>query len=143
MLILIVIILILLFLVVYLLIKVYNPNTKATNSQDIRLKAIKSELKQILKEDNIKCDFVIKESNYTKSYTEDDIIYLTLFDSSNQPYDTNTIRYLAIHQLAHLVSNNKYDHTDLFNVLEDRYQKIAAKKFGFELNLRKKYPDQI
>ena len=57
------------------------------------------------------------------SFTEDkSVIYLCLRDKdTGQPYDMNTLIYVILHELAHLLNKDNYGHTpefyDIFNKL--------------------------
>jgi len=59
------------------------------------------------------------------------VIYLCLKRKNNEYYDYNTLLYLAIHELAHVI-NNEYDtghnHGDKFNQInEDLLEKAYSK----------------
>ena len=58
----------------------------------------------------------------SSSYTEDKtIIYLCLRDEHGSPYSYNTLIYVVLHEIAHLLNKDNYGHTkefyDIFNKL--------------------------
>ena len=67
----------------------------------------------------------IRESN--SSYTEDkSIIYLCLRDENGQVYPMNTIIYVTLHEIAHLLNRDDYGHTEKFHkVFDDLLCKAA------------------
>jgi hypothetical protein len=72
-------------------------------------------------------DLDIRESD--SSYTEDkSVIYLCLRDGNHQVYPTNTVMYVALHEIAHLLNKKDYGHTPTFyKVFNDLLCKAAAK----------------
>ena len=69
----------------------------------------------------------IRESN--SSYTEDKtIIFLCLKDDNGNVYPENTLIYVALHELAHLLNKNDYGHTPAYYKIFDKLLCDAAKK---------------
>lgn len=64
------------------------------------------------------------------SYTEDkSIIYLCLRDEKGTFYPENTVMYVALHEIAHLLNKQDFGHTEAFHkVFDDLLCKAAAKK---------------
>ena len=63
------------------------------------------------------------------SYTEDKtIIYLCLRDEKGQFYPVNTLMYVALHEIAHLLNKEDYGHTPAFHKIFDRLLCKAAAK---------------
>ena len=53
-------------------------------------------------------NFDIRESD--SSYTEDkSVIYLCLRDDNGQVYPTNTIMYVALHEISHMLNKKDYE----------------------------------
>ena len=51
----------------------------------------------------------------SSSYTEDkSIIYLCLRDEKGQLYPVNTLIYVALHEIAHLINKEDFGHTTAF-----------------------------
>lgn len=63
------------------------------------------------------------------SYTEDkSVIYLCLRDKNGQQYPMNTIIYVALHEIAHLLNRDDYGHTPKFQeIFNELLCKAAAK----------------
>lgn len=69
----------------------------------------------------------IRESN--SSYTEDKtIIYLCLRDEQGQDYPVNTLVYVALHEISHLLNKTDYGHTPAFHKIFDKLLCKAASK---------------
>lgn len=69
----------------------------------------------------------IRES--TSSYTEDKtIIYLCLRDEKGQYYPVNTLIYVALHEIAHLINKADFGHTPAFHKVFDKLLCQAAAK---------------
>ena len=69
----------------------------------------------------------IRESD--SSYTEDKtIIYLCLKDENGQFYPSNTLIYVALHEIAHMLNREDYGHTPAFHKVFDKLLCDAAKK---------------
>ena len=69
----------------------------------------------------------IRES--TSSFTEDKtIIYLCLRDEKGEFYPTNTLIYVALHEIAHLLNKEDYGHTPAFHRIFDKLLCKAASK---------------
>lgn len=77
--------------------------------------------------DNRFKDLDIREAS--SSYTEDKtIIYLCLRDEKGQFYPINTLIYVALHEIAHLLNKEDYGHTAAFHrIFDDLLCKAAAK----------------
>jgi hypothetical protein len=72
-------------------------------------------------------DIDIREAS--SSYTEDkSIIYLCLRDEKGQYYPMNTIIYVALHEIAHLINRNDFGHTPAFHKIFDKLLCQAASK---------------
>ena len=57
----------------------------------------------------------------TSSYTEDkSIIYLCIRDESGHFYPTNTLMYVALHEIAHLINTQDFGHTDAYHKIFDK-----------------------
>jgi hypothetical protein len=64
--------------------------------------------------DNTFAGIDIRESN--SSYTEDKkIIYLCLKNEHGEHYSMNTLVYVTLHEIAHLLNHKNYGHTPEFN----------------------------
>lgn len=75
----------------------------------------------------------IRESS--SSYTEDkSIIYLCLRDENGSYYPMNTIMYVALHEIAHLLNRYDFGHTPTFNKIFDRLLCKAAAKGVYNPN---------
>lgn len=72
-------------------------------------------------------DIDIRESD--SSYTEDkSVIYLCLKDPNGNVYPINTIIYVALHEIAHLLNKADYGHTPKFHkVFNDLLCRATAK----------------
>ena len=69
----------------------------------------------------------IRESN--SSFTEDkSIIYLCLRDEKGNLYPVNTLMYVALHEIAHLLNTTDYGHTPAFHRQFDKLLCRAAAK---------------
>lgn len=69
----------------------------------------------------------IRESS--SSYTEDkSIIYLCLKDEKGDYYPINTLIYVILHELAHLLNREDFGHTEAFNKIFDKLLCKAASK---------------
>ena len=63
------------------------------------------------------------------SYTEDKtIIYLCLKDENGQLYPENTLIYVALHEIAHLLNKEDYGHTPAFYKMFNKLLCDAAAK---------------
>ena len=72
-------------------------------------------------------DLDIREAS--SSYTEDKtIIYLCLRDEKGQFYPVNTIMYVALHEIAHLLNKEDFGHTPAFHKVFDKLLCNAAAK---------------
>ena len=72
-------------------------------------------------------DLDIREA--ASSYTEDkSIIYLCLRDEKGQFYPMNTLMYVALHEIAHLLNKEDFGHTPAFHKVFDRLLCKAANK---------------
>lgn len=69
----------------------------------------------------------IRESDAT--FTEDkSVIFMCLRDSEGKVYPMNTLIYVVIHELAHLLNKKDYGHTEEFQrIFDDLLCKAAAK----------------
>jgi hypothetical protein len=73
----------------------------------------------------------VRESS--SSFTEDkSIIYLCLRDDHGQFYPENTIMYVALHEIAHLINKKDYGHTPEFHRQFDKLLCLAAKKHVYD-----------
>ena len=78
-------------------------------------------------------DLDIRESN--ASYSEDkSIIYLCLRDENQQPYDLNTILYVALHEVSYVLNKKSYGHDQHFHEMFDKLLCLAAKKGVYDPN---------
>ncbi len=69
--------------------------------------------------DNKFAELDIREA--ASSYTEDkSIIYLCLRDEKGQFYPINTIMYVALHEIAHLINKEDFGHTTSFHKIFDK-----------------------
>jgi len=69
----------------------------------------------------------IRESD--SSYTEDkSVIFLCLKDENGQVYPMNTIMYVALHEIAHLLNKKDFGHTPAFHQVFDRLLCKASAK---------------
>lgn len=76
----------------------------------------------------------IRESS--SSYTEDkSIIYLCLRDEKGQYYPINTVMYVALHEIAHLLNKEDFGHTPAFHRTFDKLLCDAAAKKVYDPNL--------
>ena len=63
----------------------------------------------------------------TSSYTEDKtIIYICLRDEKGLFYPTNTLIYVILHEIAHLLNKQDFGHTEAFNKIFDKLLCKAA-----------------
>ncbi len=77
--------------------------------------------------DNKFNDLDIREA--ASSYTEDkSIIYLCLRDEKGHFYPVNTLMYVALHEIAHLLNKTDFGHTTAFHKVFDRLLCNAASK---------------
>lgn len=77
--------------------------------------------------DNRFNDIDIREA--ASSYTEDKtIIYLCLRDEKGHFYPTNTLIYVALHEIAHMLNKEDFGHTPAFHKVFDRLLCKAAAK---------------
>lgn len=84
-------------------------------------------------------DLDIRESN--SSYTEDkSIIYLCLRDKAGMYYNENTLMYVALHEIAHLLNKEDYGHTPAFHKMFDKLLCKAASKGVYDPELP--HPDE-
>lgn len=69
----------------------------------------------------------IRESD--SSYTEDkSVIFLCLRNEKGEVYPMNTVMYVALHEIAHMINKNDYGHTPAFHkIFNDLLCKAAAK----------------
>ena len=75
--------------------------------------------------DNKFSELDIREA--ASSYTEDkSIIYLCLRDEKGQFYPINTLMYVALHEIAHLVNKEDFGHTASFHKIFDKLLCKAA-----------------
>lgn len=71
----------------------------------------------------------------SSSYTEDKtIIYLCLRDEKGQFYPTNTLIYVALHEIAHLLNKEDFGHTPAFYKIFDKLLCKAAAKGVYDPN---------
>jgi hypothetical protein len=71
----------------------------------------------------------------TSSFTEDKaIIYLCLKDDQGKFYPTNTLVYVALHEIAHLLNKEDYGHTPAFHRVFDKLLCKAAAKGIYDPN---------
>lgn len=76
----------------------------------------------------------IRESN--NSYTEDKtIIYLCLRNEHGHYYPMNTIIYVALHEIAHLLNKKDFGHTPAFHKVFDKLLCKAASKGVYDPNI--------
>lgn len=67
----------------------------------------------------------IRESS--SSFTEDkSIIYMCLRDEHGQYYPVNTLMYVVLHELAHLINREDYGHTPAFHKIFNKLLCRAA-----------------
>jgi predicted metal-dependent hydrolase len=72
-------------------------------------------------------DLDIREAS--SSYTEDKtIIYLCLRDENGRYYPINTLIYVALHEIAHLLNKEDYGHTPAFHKIFDKLLCDASAK---------------
>lgn len=65
----------------------------------------------------------------SSSYTEDKtIIYLCLRDENGKYYPVNTLIYVTLHEIAHLLNKEDYGHTPAFHKMFDKLLCDAAAK---------------
>ena len=72
-------------------------------------------------------DIDIREA--ASSYTEDkSIIYLCLRDEKGQFYPVNTLIYVALHEISHLINKEDFGHTSAFYKIFDKLLCQASDK---------------
>jgi len=72
----------------------------------------------------------------TSSYTEDkSIIYLCLRDEKGHYYPINTIMYVALHEIAHLINKQDFGHTPAFHKEFDKLLCKASEKNVYDPSL--------
>ena len=65
----------------------------------------------------------------SSSYTEDkSIIYLCLRDESGKYYPMNTLIYVVLHEIAHMLNKDNFGHTPEFHKVFDKLLCKAAAK---------------
>lgn len=63
--------------------------------------------------------FDIREGD--SAYTEDKTtIYLCLNDEHHRPYPMNTLLYVALHEISHVLNTKSYGHDENFNKVFDK-----------------------
>lgn len=65
-----------------------------------------------------------------ESFTEDkSIIYLCIYDKeTNDVYEMNTLMYVVLHELAHVLNKEDYGHTENFYIIFDKLLCKAMEK---------------
>lgn len=78
-------------------------------------------------------DLDIREA--ASSYTEDKtIIYLCLRDEQGKFYPDNTLVYVALHEIAHLLNREDFGHTPAFHKMFDKLLCKAAARGIYDPN---------
>ena len=104
------------------------------------LKYLRRVIDTICLELNITEIFDLKRQN-TKTFAENNIIYVVIFDKTNELYELNTIVYYVVHVLTHLVIKSE-THESKFIQMQKKILTIVKnyKFYDPEISLDKNYP---
>ncbi len=109
-------------LLLIFLISFYNLSKKVVNSHDPLIKRIKADM-TLLDEKAQYIEFYSSDESYTEDKTK---IYLCLKDENQEYYHYNMLMYVAIHELAHALTqvidpnHETFEFNDMFNKLLEK-----------------------
>jgi len=123
-----------------------NTNTTSGNTTNTNSATVEKYYERQVEEENVEENVIsrIKENlikihpNFEKirievsdeSFTEDKaVIYLCIYDKdTNNIYEMNTLMYVVLHELAHVLNKEDYGHTENFYTIFDKLLCRAMEK---------------
>lgn len=105
-----------------------------------KIKGLKNKINNILEHENIKIYYDIVESYNITYTTNKKLIHLVIWNNKeNKYYDDNTLLYVLIHEITHIICNDNHESKN-FNYIEEKLLKTAYNYNYYNDQINSEYP---